>query len=294
MATINLHRIFCHLVGDDNFLTKTIETNSGKTKKNNKNEPSILMANMVTEYVTLAPYEKQPYLQLPSSVKLFLTPDYYRLGIKNVMEKNLLPVNISFLNSINILLRPSIYLNSMDDHIKNLVLMENYIANSIRCNFQIDKLKNTRKVKEANKLIVVDMVQGKITAPVIQCVINIFEINLLIFDLTNSEIYFYWAHGHKYPQINMFNPLYCLAYVQGNYEPIMQLNSTTTEDQRRQLYIQFFSNLDNVKCTSNPEISIHTLIYLNSWNIDPHTFNKIIKLCSVKNTNIEYLYNQLK
>ena len=283
MKIINLRRIFCHLVNDANFLSKTLEMGCNvKKDKKPKKSACNLMANMVSEYITLAPYEKQKYELLPIRVKSFLPANYVRFGIQNVMEKKMTPVNVSFLNSINMLLRPEIYNNSMEDHIKNLNLLEDFVATSIRRNLQVDKIKNTVKVKESNNLLIGDLIKGKISAPVIQRVINIFEINLLIFDLSKMEIYFYWAHGYKYPHINPFNDIYCMAYIQGNYEPIMPVDSRINEDQRRNLYKTIFDNLDEIKCNIPPTITTHGLIYLDTWDIiKPPTFVKIAKICRI-------------
>ena len=116
MANINLRTIFCHLINDSNFLSIITEDTqsssqhngtSGK-KYNPKNKVNI-MANMVTEYNTLSPYETQNYVLFPHIIKPLLTPDYERLGIKGIMEKNFEVINISFLHSLNIILRTDIY-----------------------------------------------------------------------------------------------------------------------------------------------------------------------------------------
>lgn len=294
MTAINLRGIFCHLVGNENFLSKIVENdNKQLNKKKEKKRGCNLMTNMVSEYHTLAPYDKQNYDFLPSIVKYFITPDYFRLGIKNVMEKNLMPVNISFINSLNILIRPDIYNNNINDHLKNLALLETFVTNSIRRNFQIDKTKNTSKIKENNKLLVKDFITGKISPLIIQCLVNIFEINLLIFDLTKMETYFYWAYGYKYPYINPFNNIHCMTYVQGNYEPLMLVNSTVSEKQRRKIYMQFFSKMDEIKFHVQPAFTLHTLIYLDTWNINPAIFIKIIKHCIVNKPNIMAEFNKL-
>ena len=120
MKEINLHNIFRYLVSDDQFLSTIIEINSKKLPKKNKTKFN-LMANMVTEYTTLSLDETQNYSLFPQIVKSFLTPDYIRLGIKNVIEKDLAIVNISFLNSLNLLLRPELYRSNIDEQLKNLI-----------------------------------------------------------------------------------------------------------------------------------------------------------------------------
>lgn len=42
MTNINLHSIFYHLVGDDKFLSKVIETESGEQKKRKAKEKNLI------------------------------------------------------------------------------------------------------------------------------------------------------------------------------------------------------------------------------------------------------------
>ena len=278
MADINLHNIFCHLTGDDNFLSTVIETNDKDLKKKkNKKSKFNLMANMVTEYVPLAPYERQNYSFLPNQVKSYLTPDYYRHGVMNVIDKNLDKINASFLSSLNILLRPDIYKSNLDEQIRNLLLLETFISHKIQRNYQIDKIKNTRKVQTINKELIKNLSEGKITVDVIQAIVNIFEINLLVFDLTKTDIYLYWARGYKYPYLNLFKNLYCMSYIQGNYEPLMTTNNNISKEQRKKMYIHILSNLSEIKCMPDINLSLMTLVLLNTWRIPSETYIMIIE-----------------
>jgi hypothetical protein len=135
MSAINLHVIFRHLAEDDNFLSTVIESEHVETyQKKNKKNGFNLMANMVTEYIPLSPYETQAYALFPAKIKSFLSPDYVRFGIKNVIEKNLNVVNISFLNSLNMLLRPDISQMNIDDHTRNFNLLETFVVHKIHRN----------------------------------------------------------------------------------------------------------------------------------------------------------------
>ncbi|XWV24987.1 hypothetical protein QJ856_gp0792 [Tupanvirus deep ocean] len=276
-STINLHSIFCHLAGDENFLSTIIETDAKDIEqKKNKQKGFNLMASMVTEYVPLIPYESQNYSLFPHKVKSFLTPDYVRMGVKNTTERNMTVVNISFLNSLNMLMRPDLYKMTFDDHIKNFNLLESYVCHTIHRNYQIDKVKNTKKVQAANKLLIKNLTEGKISHELIQYIVNIFEINLLVFDLTKMEILLYWTKGNKYPYFNPFKNIYCMAYVQGNYEPIMTNNNFITDDQKKKIYLQILTNIEEIKCMPEIKLAIHTLFYISSWDIDTESFNKIV------------------
>ena len=279
MTIYNLHGIFSYLVNDENFLSTIIETNNKDIEqKKNKKKGFSLLTNMVTEYVPLSPYETQIYAMFPPKVKLFLTPDYIRHGVKNTIEKNLNTINISFLMSINILLRPDIYKLGNDEQLKNLSLLEEYLCHTIKRGYQIDKIKRTKKIQAANRELIKNLTEGKITHDLIQNIINIFEINLLVFDLTKMDIYFYWTKGNKYPYINPFKNICCMAYVQGNYEPIIPLNFDNSIIQRQKMYEKIFLNLSDIKCIPKLNISTHTMIYINTWNLNLDTYIKIIEL----------------
>ncbi|XWV26235.1 hypothetical protein QJ857_gp0841 [Tupanvirus soda lake] len=276
-SKINLHSIFCHLAEDENFLSTIIETDTKDIEqKKNKQKGFNLMASMITEYVPLVPYELENYTMFPFKVKSFLTPDYVRMGVKNTTERNMSVVNISFLNSLNMLMRPDLYKMTFDDHIKNLNLLESYLCHTIQRNYQIDKVKNTKKVQAANKLLIKNLVEGKISHELIQYIVNIFEINLLVFDLTKMEILLYWTKGNKYPYFNPFKNIYCMAYVQGNYEPIMTNNNFITDDQKKKIYLQILTNVEDIKCIPDINLAVHTLFYISSWDIDTESFNKIV------------------
>lgn len=278
MTDINLHRIFCHLTGDENFLSKVIEVDKVdvKKKKLKKKGLNMLMIDMIQEYDTLSPYQIQSYSCLPHNIKMYLTPEHNRLGIKNVIDKDMNIVNISFLNSFNMLLRPELYNMSIEEHIKNVNLLESFVSDIIHHGYHIDKIKNTRKVQTFNKELVKKLREGMITHDLIQYVVDIFEVNLLVFDLTKMEISLYWTKGIKYPYFNPFKDIYCMSYVQCNYEPIMTKSGVITNDQKIKIYAQVLANAGEIKCMPKIELNTFLLSYINSWDIDYETYIKII------------------
>lgn len=282
MTDITLHKIFSYLINDNNFLSTVVETNSKEVEeKKSKKKTFNLMQNMITEYMVLAPYETQNYSMFPIQLKSYLNPDYIRVGIKNVLEKDLNIINISFLNSLNVILRPEVYKMDLDEHIKNYNLLESFIIHRIQRNYQIDKTKNTRKVQIANKELIKNISEGKITHDLIQTVINIFEINLLVFDLVKMEMNLYWTKGQIYPYFNLFKDIHFMAYIQGNYEPIIPTNNIS-EEQKRKIYTYLLSNISEVKCIPDIKIDTISLIYLNSWNIPTDIYIDLIKRFFVK------------
>lgn len=274
---ITLHNIFRYLLDDDSFLSKIIETDESEFEKKKQNNKFNLMTDMITEYKLLSPHEIQEYSLFPPKIKDILSPDYIRFGIKNVIEKNLNYINISFLGSLNILLRPEIYKLNIDDQIKNMGLLENFICDRIRRNYRIDRVKNTKKIQSMNKELIKNLNEGKISHELIQTIINIFEINLLIFDLNKIEINLYWTKGTKYPYFNIFKDLYCMSYIQGNYEPIFPADKLVPKQQIQKMYTYILSNVNEIKVISEINISIPTLIILNSWNIEHNIYIDILK-----------------
>lgn len=295
MGTTNLHNIFCYLTGDPNFLSTIVETKDIPQKKKIKKNKCSLMTDMVTEYVNLSPYETQGYSLFPAKVKPFLNPDYMRYGIINSIDKDLKPVNVSFLVSLNILLRPDIYKSNISDHNKNLSLLESFIRHKIGCNsYQIDKIKNTKKMKLMNKELCDNLADGKITSTIIQCIINIFEINLLVFDFRKNEIYFYWAKGHKYPYVNLFKNIYCMSVLDNGYEPIMAPNNSITREQQWKIYATILNNINDIKSSPDIVFGLPSLIAINVWNISYESYMNIIEKYFIK-TNIDVYknYNEL-
>lgn len=275
MADITLHKIFQVLVNDNKFLTNTIVIEN-KKEEDEKNKVN-LISNIVTEYVPLVPYDVQEYTFFPTRIKKLLSQEYIRYGIKNITEKNLNIINISFLNSLNILLRPSTYKDNIDDQLKNVATLENFIVHKFQRNYNVDKTKNTKKVKLINEDLIKRLTEGKISHDIIQKIINIFEINLLILDFNRSEFQFYWTHGTKYPYLNLFKNIYCMSFIQGNYEPIFIVNNKNEEMEMRNIYIFILSKIKEIKTIEPVKLFVTSLDFINSWNLDNKTYVKIFK-----------------
>lgn len=278
MATINLHKIFCRLTDDDHFLSTIIEEEiPDTTDKKKKKGKCNLMMEMVMDYNVLSPYETQSYTELPYKFKPFFSENYYRVGIQNIIQKNISPVNISFLSSLNLLLRPDLHKQNIDEQIHNFHLLESFVINTIRRNYRIDKIKNTKKMQAINNELINNLQRGIISEEIIDYVVNIFEINLLIFDFTKMDINLYWTAGTRYPYFNLFKNIYCMSYIHGNYEPLMSLDETVDENQRKKIYVEIFNNLPIIKTKRPINLGIPALVYLNTWDINEVTYLTIIK-----------------
>lgn len=272
---INLHNIFSYIVDDDTFLSKRIEVDDVNIKQEKKKNKFNLMVNMITEYTILSPYQIQNYSSFPLKMKKLLLPSHKRVGIKNLLEKDLNVINISFLNSLNMVIRPEIHKMNIEDQQKNLNLLETFIYHKINRNYKIDKTKNTKKVQAINKLMINNIQEGKISNDIILTIINIFEINLIIFDLNKLEITAYLTQGIKYPYFNPFKDIYFLSNIQGNYEPIIT-EEFLSDEEKQKIYLKLLIDTE-IKFYPNLNLSINSLIYLSSWNIDTKTYLTIIE-----------------
>lgn len=269
---ITLHKIFSELIDDPYFLTTIINNTENEIKQLHSCN---MMTNMVSDYVPLIQFDIQKYNIFSSEFKKILPSSYTRIGIKNFIEKNYVNINISFLNSINILLRPTIFKLPINDQIKNYELFESFIIHKISRNCKIDKIKNTKKIQNSNKEIIRNILGGRMTIDIIKSIIDIFEINLLVFDFTKNEIYFHWSSGYLYPHLNLFNKLYCVSHIQGIYEPLMSLDTIIPDTMLQYIYIKIL--VDPIIQHITPiKMSVPSLLILDDWNVSVTDYVTII------------------
>lgn len=293
MDKIDLQTIFGYLVNDHHFLTTVIEPeNTLEKQKQASVNKSKLMIEIVSDYVPLSPGDTQTYAALPDMMKPYLSPDFVRLGIRSMGETtDTVAINISFLHALNILLRPELCKST--DSARDLSLLEYFISHKIQRNFQIDKVKNTTKIQQQNKEHIKNLSRGKITPPIIQYVVNIFEINILVFDLTQSEVHLYWTHGYKYPYLNLFKKIHCMVFVQGNYEPVTILDQIVSLEQMQKNYIQILLHMDNIICIHPPMLNINMLLYFNTWPVHEEYYIAILEKFYGRITDTENLMTLL-
>lgn len=293
VITINLHSIFRYLVGDENFLSTVIEEKHPESKISKKKNKSGTVSNMIQEYDLLAPYETQSFGHFPPLVKKFITPNFIRVGIKSDIERSSGITNISFIASLNILFRPQTWKAGIDEQTKSIVLLEEMVKHKIRRNFQIDKIKkNTKKIQQINGELVKLLVEGKMSDELIQRIVNIFEINLIIFDLVKMEPLFFWAKGEIYPFLNAFKDIYCMIVVNNTYEPIIPSSNILEIDKKRKIYRNILTNLDEIKSYSNVRIGLPSMMYIDTWDLDIHSYCKIAQLYSAEIRSIEEIIDE--
>lgn len=273
MTDINLHKIFRILINNDDFLITKIEKND--TQKTKKKKGMNLVTDIIAEYKNLLPYESQPCISFTPKMRQFIMPDFIRFGIKCDLEKDLSLVNISFLNSLNMLLRPDLRTLNIDIHIEAYVSLEAFISHKLQRNYQINKTKNTQKVKQANKKLIENIANGQITHNIIGYITNVFEINLLIFDFNDNSIRLYWTNDTLYSHLNLFKNILCMSLIKEYYEPIIY-SGKISNDFNQQIYKKIFANINDVIFYPELSISFLDLIYIDTWNIENKTFLHLI------------------
>lgn len=271
-SSINLHTIFRSLVQDKGFLSNAVEIKKKEKKRK-------ISKNVIKEHEVLEPFETEEYNVFPSLMKKYLNRHYVRLGIKNVLERNGSNVNISFLSSLNILIRPELQKVMSEEQVQNFQLLEDMIKHKIRCNFQIDEgKKNTKKVQQINAELIKLLVDGKINKELIQYISNIFEINLLIFDLISMSTNFYWCYGERYPYFNPFKKVLCMTVINDYYEPVIY-SSKYSDKINKKIYSKILENIKEIQFPMKQlQLGLFTLFYIETWNLNRKQLISIHKI----------------
>lgn len=301
---VNLHSILRYLVDDPKFLSTYIENKDGDVEKE-KEKSAIKDVIKVTEYVILAPGETSNFNKLPKKIRLFLEHNQYtRVGIRPIVHigdvgnqsdlSHINQHNVSFLASLNLILIPEIAKLEQNEQTKKVLLLEELICHRIERNYQIDKVKNTKKVQEKNKTLINLIRSGNINKQIIDYIVNIFEINLLIFDMNNlRNIEFYWNRGVKHEYLNLFRDVHCMIKIGNNYEPLV-LAKPLPEKIRKNIYCRILCLEDKIQ-TDKISLNVMLLSYLNTWNLPLDIYTEILKryFKNSTKTTFDLIYDQL-
>lgn len=258
---MNLHKIFQYLVNNDNFLVDVEIVSSQPERK------ATLIADIITDVNELEPGVIEPYEEMSKQLKCYLNESYSRYGIMAVIEKSSRMVNISFLVCLDMLLKQETSYSAVND----VSELEAYLSHSIMANCQIDKVKNTSKVKTINKKIQASFMEGDFTNEVLSRIVDILEINLVIFDFDRGINTTYWSHGIKYPTVNPFRRLYAMCHYKGDYTPLI----STSEDYSL-VYGAIMSD-NEMEFYPDLKLGMYSLPYINTWDISGSQWCKIIK-----------------
>lgn len=272
MEEINLKNIFRYIVSDDTFLKEIINVDDEHIdKKKNSTKGFRIMSDLTRQYVPLAPAEVQGYKKLPKIIRFFVPDGTKRIGVKNITRNNMNPINISFLCSLNVILRPDLFVHTDFDHsmyISEYYQLRDYISNSILKNYHIDKVKNTKRVKQTNSQLADILNSGRMIHDLIDYIVNLFEINLLVIDVSKNISYFYWTHGTKFPYLNLFKPIHVMTYIDGNYEPIIPPDcGDDNMTHQHQLYAKILMNPDKIDFRGDVKIYPPSTLYVDTWDV---------------------------
>jgi hypothetical protein len=232
----------------------------------------------------LSQRQTQDFAFFPEKLKEILPSDLFiRKGVRNRIERVVnvrqndpssktkfkmvsvkRNVNVSLLSSLNMILRKDCQEANELDQDLFLDALEKFVADKITRNFyHIDKDINTKSMQNKNKIVLELMESESISENLIQIIINIFELNLLIYDVTNDRCYFYWARGKKYPHVNLFNNIIFMTRTDGIYEPVLPLEPLTL-DAYQQTYAKILTD-ERIQAVPEIEMHLQNYEYIMSW-----------------------------
>jgi hypothetical protein len=276
LADLNLHYILRTIVADDTFLLKNNEIVLEKTVNKPAKIPILnLISDVKSINLRLPAYQKQSYDLLPMFMQSILLPTYYRFGIYHSYEKKMDTIQMSFLNALNMCIRPELTTYDFATQVIAFENFETFITTHIQHNYHIDKTKNTKKVKAINANLVQELKSGMICDDILNYIVNILEINLVIFDLTTSSKSLYWTHSVSYPQFNYFRNIIFLIHTGGNYEPVLHPTNLTIEERMR-IYGNIFNDLKNFNVESKFNMDIASLMIIHPY-VSIQTFTDLYK-----------------
>jgi hypothetical protein len=232
---ITLHKIIRYL-SDEKFVTgpptvtnvtnheENLSSDSEKgnrTTKYKSKDIFTMLETTIIDFSVLAMYDYQQQNMFPHNVKEVIPLNFYRFGIKNLHQQNMVISNISFINTLNILLKPDLKAVNAESQYHYYNLMKEFICNKISANYQIEKKRNNKKTQDKNNTMVADIKTGTITPHIIQYICNLFEFNLCVCHLNDNVIDYYYCFPESFAYLNPFKPLFFMSCLNSNYEPIL-------------------------------------------------------------------------
>lgn len=158
-----------------------------------------------------------PVSDLSQTAAVILPASHYRVGVlRSTSELSNRSLPSSFLTAL--------YQGPDADRSQMVCSLEQYLEylrHSLSQNSAVDKIKNTRRVQKANAAHMQLLEEGHWNPELLQRLVELEEINLLIFDLYRHETTFYWSRGVTWPQLNLYRPLVTLVCLGDSFEPII-------------------------------------------------------------------------
>lgn len=242
--------------------------------------------------------------KFPNKFIEILQNKFYKYGITIVDNNN---INISFYSSLLTLLNKKFISFTQDEEINYINNFKNFINEKIKTFIPSENLK---LYLEKNKLNKKDL-SNNIDVYYIQTIVEILDINLLILDFLNNEIFIVYPDA----ECNPWKPTIILANYNNFWEPIIYdikskrtfnindiylkkiLYETDIKYYNSKLINKYFILNDNLKEIVNKIIpdettkSLDTFVKINTQSYDTTTLNKITKaelsdICKLKNLKI--------
>jgi hypothetical protein len=286
---LTLNKFYQEMVVADNHSTNNQENTSSSSGAMNmyKDEGKIynMLKNDIVGYNPLDIFTRQSVGMFPKDLALLLPDKFFRIGIKSKIAKGLGEENISFATSLAFVIYPNIKLMTYDDQMKHIEDLITYIKTKIESNYYLDKRRNTKKNQQANEALAKDFNTGNITNEVLKYVSNLFEINLLIFDLDLVKTTLYYTFTHAYPQFNVLRPFVMIALTHGIYEPIINESNdipSMNSLHHKELVERILNNLELIECPQKQILKPYILVnpisfeYIKSLNIEDSVFIQLL------------------
>jgi hypothetical protein len=228
--------------------------------KRKSNDIFTMLETTIIDFSILAMYDYQQQNMFPNKFREIIPVGSYRFGIKNLHQTNMSMAisNISFINTVNILLKPELKGVNADTQFHYYNLMKEFICNKISANYQIEKKRNNKKTQDKNNQMVLEIKSGITTPDIIQYVCNLFEFNLCVCYLNDNKIDYYYSFPESFTYVNLFKPLFFMSCINDNYEPIIQtysniqLQSQTQSSEHNSMIHDY--GLSNINCLLHKDI----------------------------------------
>lgn len=263
---IDLKTIFRLLLNNENFMNNIIDTT-----------PTIEITDM--NRTIKFPYQAigLKNYDFPEFMKRYLfSDDIYRLGVLTHTNIHKININVSFISTIATLLNIMDLWNfdNHDDILKETVSNTfYYIEEKISVNHKIDRKKKTQKTKKLNSELVDDFSSGIINDILIKRIIDIFEINILVFDIIENETKLYFTCGTDYEYFNIYKNIYMICKMGDFFEPIMCEYNENIFDK---IYISVIKNIKQINVYPKLRVGIPTIYKITKYDLDLKTISDFI------------------
>lgn len=289
---VTLKSIFREIISDGSYLATIINTEDQLSESVGKKVTSdVVVKKIKNDQIILKIGIRHTFNTFPKKIRHILHTDYYRLGVQ-VSDKY---KNISFLNSLNVLLRPDLQFKNAQDQIEQYRLFNKFLHHKFEMFAtiykQVEGIKKTNKKTKISKELICNLDKGIISIDTLKFIADIFEINILICDFSNNKMYFVWTHGKIFPYLNLTKRLFCFSCI---YDPSFDMAGISNEDfpcvgyvfeplvietpnYERTVYKNILLDSDNIIQNDPIKLNVIGLHVLFTWDINPSDYANIVE-----------------